>query len=578
MCYAKISSPKVQVGIFLAALLSELISRPLDQLSRAAMEIGRGNFHHRVPEKGRDEIGRVAVAFNTMATELEASIHKEHNTRARLEAIVENSAVGITITDRHGNIMQSNPAFCRMLGYSGQELEGKHLSLFTHPDDVGKRSPVYQQLLEGGIDHVHFQKRYRHKNGRTVWGQLTLSLLRSEEGEPDLVIGMIEDISSRKLLEEERQKANKLESVGILAGGIAHDFNNLLTAVIGNIILARHRVQTDANTRELLEAAERASLRAKNLTDQLLTFSRGGAPVKKNVELRVLIEDTVRFHLSGSKTRAEFHFATGLHPVLADAGQISQVVQNIVKNSEQAMPAGGTITIAAENHVVTAAGLLPEGRYVKITITDQGSGIPEENLSRIFDPYFTTKEKGNGLGLAICYSIIKSHDGLITVDSTLGVGTSFAIYLPAAETPPALVAAEKENDRGATRFSGKILVMDDDRMVREVIGSMLTDLGFTVVLTADGREAVAAYKKALLDLSPVHLVIVDLTVPGGMGGRDTLAELRKIDPAVRVVVSSGYTDDPLLTNFADHGFAGVIGKPFAINELVPLLKTFFPSR
>ena len=420
------------IGILLAILLGAMLTRPLTDLARAARAFGRGDFSARATVSSRDEIGELGRAFNTMADDLGRTITSMREAQERLAAIFENAAVGITLSDPQGHIIQANPAFLRMLGREEADIIGRHISEVTMPEDRGGQREKYEALLRGETDHVHFQKRYLHRQGRPVWAQVTLSLLRDRHGEPALVIGMIEDISYRKLLEEEHLKRGRLESISVLAGGIAHDFNNLLTAILGNLILAQHKELGDDSLRELLAGAEKAALRAKELTDKLLAFAGEGAPRKTEVDVRELIEGTCHLLLAGSNVRCEIRCPDDLAPVAANRRQVEQVIQNIVKNSLQAMPEGGTITVEAENTVLGAKSSLPAGEYVKITFTDQGHGIAEEHLDKIFDPYFTTRNKGDGLGLALSYSIIKNHGGLITVSSRPGKGTSFVVYLPVA--------------------------------------------------------------------------------------------------------------------------------------------------
>ena len=420
-------------GILLAFLLGTMLTRPLTDLARTVRAFGQGDFSARTHVTGDDEIGELGRAFNLMAHDLARTITEMREAQDRLAAIFENAAVGITLSDPQGYIVQVNPAFARMLGQDEAEIVGRHISEVTMPEDRGSQRKKYQALLQGETDHVHFQKRYLHRQGRPVWAQVTLSLLRDQEGRPTMVIGMIEDISYRKLLEEEHLKRGRLESISVLAGGIAHDFNNLLTAILGNLILAQHKKPDDESFQELLASAEKAALHAKELTDKLLAFASEGTPSKTILHPCEVLEETCRLLLAGTNVRFELHCAADLAPVTANRRQVEQVFQNIIKNSLQAMPEGGTIEVRAENTELGSKASLPAGRYVKLTFTDQGHGIATEHLDKIFDPYFTTRNKGDGLGLALSYAIIKNHGGLITVSSQPGRGTSFVVYLPAAE-------------------------------------------------------------------------------------------------------------------------------------------------
>ncbi|MEW6600905.1 MAG: ATP-binding protein [Nitrospirota bacterium] len=378
------------------------------------------------------------------------------------------------------------------------------------------------------------------------------------------------DITERKSLEEERQRSHKLESVGILAGGIAHDFNNLLTAILNNIHIAKRNIDRSGTAYSRLEQSEKVVARASDLTRQLLTFSKGGAPVKHSTSISEIIRESAAFTLRGSAVRCDFDMIDDLWPVEVDAGQISQVFQNLIINADQAMSEGGIIRIAAQNVIVPAKTELPleEGQYVKITIRDEGSGIPEEDLKNIFDPYFTTKEMGRGLGLTIVFSIIKNHKGHISVESEPGRGATFIIHLPAAEgKPPSMLSFGEEPLSG----EGKILIMDDDDMVRISIGEIMSAIGYKVEQARDGQAAVDLYKKAADSAEPFNAVILDLTVPGGMGGEEAIKILRTIDPDVKAIVSSGYADNHVMANFREYGFSGVVTKPYRPEDLNALL-------
>jgi nitrogen-specific signal transduction histidine kinase/CheY-like chemotaxis protein len=376
------------------------------------------------------------------------------------------------------------------------------------------------------------------------------------------------DITDRKHLEEEQKRVEKLESVGRLAGGIAHDFNNILTAILGNINLARLEAQPGSEINEILEQAEKASLRAKDLTVQLLTFSKGGAPVKKLTSLAELVKDTVRFALSGSNVKCHFSIPDELWHAEIDAGQVSQVIRNLVLNALQAMPGGGTIELSAENMAISetkslGSGLpVRAGNYISIAVTDHGIGIPPEHLEKIFDPFFTTRQKSSGMGLATSFSIARQHGGHLGVKSETGSGSTFYLYLPASH--PQMINKEAIKVAGKAR----ILVMDDERAVREVAGRMLKHIGYAdVEFAVDGAEAIKLYQAAIESGKPFTLSILDLTVAGGMGGEAAIRKLRKIDPGIKAIVSSGYVDDPVMAKYDKYGFIGVVAKPYTIHEL-----------
>ncbi len=388
-------------------------------------------------------------------------------------------------------------------------------------------------------------------------------------------IALQNEIAEKGRMQEELLKVKKLESVSVLAGGIAHDFNNILAAILGNINLALIYTEKDDKRHKLLSQAEKASLRAKDLTQQLLTFSKGGEPIKSIASISDIIRDSADFVLRGSKSRCDYHFAEGLWPVEIDSGQISQVVQNIIINALHAMPEGGIIDVTCENYD-TAQGdalLNQTESYVKITIKDSGIGIHPDQISKIFDPYFSTKHEGSGLGLAISHSVITKHGGHIMVDSVLGEGSTFAIYLPALKGRE--IGELQEEKPLQLRDSGKVLVMDDEEMIRSIAHEMLTHLGFHVVLAKDGAESIDFYKKEMETDTPFDFVIMDLTVPGGMGGKEAIKKILQIEPKAKVIVSSGYSNDPIIANFMDYGFSGAIVKPFQLKNLQEVIHDIF---
>ncbi len=389
----------------------------------------------------------------------------------------------------------------------------------------------------------------------------------------DQVIVFIRNITERKQREEELLRISKLDSVGVLAGGIAHDFNNILTAIIGNLSLAKESAKRSDPMYEILGETERAAIRAKKLVRQLLTFSRGGVPVRKVTGIGDLLRESAGFSLSGSNVSCEFSIPDGLWPVNVDEGQISQVIDNLVINGKQAMPGGGTIWIHAENITVEDGDLrhgipLHSGRYVKVVVEDHGLGIPKEHIDKIFDPYFTTKQTGSGLGLATAYAIVKRHDGYIAVRSEAGVGTAFSLYLPASSEWP----TEHKGDVTLRRGAGRVLVMDDEELIRNVSGRMLEHLGYSVGFARNGEEALDAYREAKGSGRPFDVVIMDVTVPAGMGGEEAIRHLREIDPDIRAIVTSGYSEEPVMAEFRKYGFNGVVTKPFEIHELAEALR------
>lgn len=378
-------------------------------------------------------------------------------------------------------------------------------------------------------------------------------------------------IAEKQRIEEELSRTRHLESLGILAGGIAHDFNNLLTAIMGNTSLAKMFTEPDTKIYARLEEVEKASLRARDLTQQLLTFSKGGAPIKKVTSIADVICDSSRFALRGSHARCKFNIMEDLWPVEVDEGQISQVISNLAINADQAMPEGGVVEIRAENVTLLKGQVvtLEPGRYIRLSITDSGIGIPKDHLNKIFTPYFTTKQRGSGLGLATSYSIINKHGGLIIVESEIGHGTTFSIYLPASGKD----IPEKEIKSMTTiTGSGKILVMDDEEFIRNTAGEMLATVGYTVGYADDGAQAIDLYIRARESGEPYDLIIMDLTIPGGMGGVEAIQKLLEIAPDAKAIVSSGYANGPIMADFKEYGFKGVIAKPYRTDELCKVVQ------
>jgi nitrogen-specific signal transduction histidine kinase/CheY-like chemotaxis protein len=404
--------------------------------------------------------------------------------------------------------------------------------------------------------------------------------LRDASGRIVSVIVTITDITDRFRTDEQVRNAQKLESVGILAGGIAHDFNNLLAGILGSVSLARMTVAPGSKTDSLLQTAEEACSHATELSHRLLTFAKGGSPHKKVTTIREILRDAVMLALSGSNVSLKVSFADKLMPVDVDENQMRQVFNNLAINAKEAMPHGGTLIVNARNVELAERQRpgLAAGHFVRIDFHDTGSGIPPENIGRIFDPYFTTKalsaRKGQGLGLTICHSIIQKHGGSIDAESVPGQGTTFTIHLPTAKKaapPPAPRPAGARVLRPASRK--RVMIMDDDETIRLILPEMLEHLGFDVTAVPDSTSALSAYRTAKEAGSPYALTILDLTIPGGKGGMETLSELKHVDPDVVAVISTGYADDPIVTNFAEHGFAGAIAKPYSMDRLSEMLGT-----
>ena len=500
--------------------------------------------------------------------------------KERLAITLRSIGEGVIATDIKWRIHLMNRAAEDLTGWRQDEVRGKTISDVMVL--VDQKTGLPRDLVKGGTAS-YTAEGYRSKtvlvrrdgSERIVSERVAPIFERSAKAIGYVIVAR--DITEEVKFHNELLKVEKLESIGILAGGIAHDFNNILTAIIGNINLAKLTAGENPRLLDILDDAEKASHRAQELTHQFLTFSKGGAPVRQIASIEDIIRDSSRFILRGSNVRCIYDFQDGLWPVNVDVGQFSQVIQNLVINADQAMPDGGELTIVTENVVMAADSGLPvrPGPYVKITIADTGVGIPMENQTKIFDPYFTTKGSGNGLGLTSSYSIVKRHEGYIFVDSHPGAGTSFFIYLPSSDAP---AAAEKEDARSYPGGSGRILFMDDDEAVNTTATKMLRHLGYTVDIALDGDMAVTLFEHSLQEGPRYDLVILDLTVPGGMGGKKTIEKLLALDGGVRAVVSSGYSNDPIMANFRDYGFSGVIAKPYRIDELARVVQQILEEK
>ncbi|MCK5405224.1 MAG: response regulator, partial [Desulfobulbaceae bacterium] len=485
---------------------------------------------------------------------------------AWLFTILKSIGDAVIATDINSHVTFMNPVAEATTGWKEKEAQGKPLiEVFNIINEKTRKpceNPVEKVLASGktvGLAN-HTALISRDQTERLIAD--SGAPIRRDTGEIIGVVLVFRDITVNQKMEEELRQMRNIESIGLLAGGIAHDFNNILTGILGNINIAQIVQDDPEKVATCLNDAETACYRAKELTGQLITFSKGGAPVKKNASLKKLIEESSGFILSGSNVQRELALPDDLWSVDIDPGQINQVINNIIINADQAMPGGGRLWVTAENITVNEDDTLPlaAGKYVKVTFRDQGIGIPGTYIEKIFDPYFTTKQAGKGLGLASAFSILKQHNGIITVDSAPGVGTSFSMYLPAS-----LKQQEIEQDTPQQKISGsgsgKILVMDDDDMVRNVTSEMLTTLGYEVETARNGVEAIKLYQQSSEAGKPYDAVILDLTIPGGMGGRETIEKLLAINPEIKAIVSSGYSNDPILSEYQKYGFCEVLVKP-----------------
>ncbi|UCC13036.1 MAG: PAS domain S-box protein [candidate division WOR-3 bacterium] len=493
-----------------------------------------------------------------------------------LENVLKNSATQWTTTfdaigdavcmlDAKGEVIRCNASMLHLCDKSYRDIIGKKCCMSIHNRRKPRKDCPLSKMKK---KKTRVTETIQTDTGR--WLSSTADPIFDENKKLTGTVLIVSDITEQKRLESELLKAQKLESLGILAGGIAHDFNNILLSIMGNIEISKIYTEGKSDINDRLSKAYDGLVRAKDLVQQLLTFSKGGAPIKKATSITDVIKDTTRFVLRGTKANCEFDIAGNIWPVEVDEGQISQVINNIIINAEQAMPEGGKIEIHVKNTDISADNTLavPKGEYVKISIRDHGIGIPEEHITKIFDPYFTTKDKGSGLGLATSYSIIKKHNGYIFADSKKGKGTTFTIYLQASKDIPLPAEAKSEKQNMG---QGRILVMDDEAEIREIASEMLGHCGYDVMVARDGDEAFQLYTKEKKTGRPFDVVILDLTVRGGMGGMKVMELLKKADRKVKVIVSSGYANDPLMAQYKKHGFKGAIGKPYRMKELCDVI-------
>jgi PAS domain S-box-containing protein len=483
-----------------------------------------------------------------------------------LSSLVENSNDLIGIASFDGNLVYLNRAGKKLLGLEDVgDVRTFNMREMTFPKFQSKLESIFLVLLKTGS--WKGGAKYRHyKSGASIPIETHAFVLRDPKTDQAIAFANISrDISERKSMEREMIKGQKLESIGILAGGIAHDFNNLLTAITGYVSLAQAQVSPEGEVGRYLVAAGKAAFRGRDLTQQLLTFSGGGTPVRKTVAVSELIRDSVGLALTGSNVRCDIVLAPDLWHVDVDEGQIIQVMNNLLINACQAMPDGGVIQVSSRDVTLGINDRPPlvEGRYVRVSVKDHGIGIPGEHLPKIFDPYFTTKQKGNGLGLATSYAIVRKHEGSIFVESKLGVGSTFHIYLPASRNKN---ARQIGSDVKTLQGEGRILIMDDVEAIREVATSMLQSLGYTTADASDGVEVLELYREAMETGKPFDAVILDLTVPGGMGGLETVKNLLRMDPTAKVIVSSGYSNDGIMADYKVHGFSDVVPKPYNLKQ------------
>jgi len=487
----------------------------------------------------------------------------------KFKTIYQEAPVGIIVYDKDTTITECNPFFAKGIGTSINNLIGFNMK--KNIKHRGILNAVLNSLKQGtGTYEGEYTSVLTNK---TSYIRLICKGLQNDDGKIIGGVGIGQDLTELELQRQELFKLQKLESISTLAGGIAHDFNNLLTGIFGQIKLAKAKLEPTHSCYKNLEKAEQVLERAQRITNQLLSLTKGWKPVKEHIDIKTFLKSVVDFDLSGSNIKPVYNFQGDIWPVMGDIPQLERAISNIVINAKQAMKQGGKLEINVSNVSVDQQNKVQNlsfGKYVCIEIKDTGPGIEEKILNKIFDPFFTTKPKGTGLGLTISFSVVKKHGGTIVVNSKKGVGTSFIIYLPASMDKK-IITKQKEQTPINVSKKAKILFLDDEEMLQEIVQEILTLHGFHVDLASTGQEAVKKYKSAFEAGEPHDLVIMDLTIPGGMGGKETINEILKRNKDAKCIITSGYGDDQVLANYGKYGFKAALKKPFQLETLVEVI-------
>jgi len=548
-----------KLGILNAKKAEEKIQRQYEELSATNEEL----------EAMNEELAAINEELEQTQQELLISNINLQKETARLQAILVSIADGIVVTDENGIITSINASALKLFGLHNDVI-GKqfkeHCKIYNAKTNTHYPDPV-TQVLSSEKPVSLFRHTIIRNNGDIYHTHIICTPLYVANKIDGCIVD-IRDITDLVRYEEELIKTAKYESLSIFAGGIAHDFNNMLSAILGNISIIEQLSPDNERVLKATERSQKAVMKARDLTTQLLAFSKGGAPVKASTSLINIIKDTAEFVLSGSPIRCNFEFENDLHNALIDQTQISQVIHNIILNARQAIKGQGTITITAKNVTLDNPELPVKGDFIEISIHDTGEGIPTDIMPYIFDPFFTTRDGGHGLGLSIAYSIVKKHDGHITVNSSKE-GTLFKIYLPVALTDE--IKDKEVIDFCCTPSESYILIMDDDALIAESLNEMLKLQGCTAVTVANGDDAIKAFKDAKKQNKPFTVAILDLTIKGGKGGVEIVNELRKLNPSCKLIATTGYTNEPIIANFREYGFDAILRKPYTMGELIRIL-------
>lgn len=548
-----------KLGILNAKKAEEKIQHQYEELSATNEEL----------EAMNEELAAINEELEQTQQELLVSNINLQKETARIQAILVSIADGIVVTDEQGIITSINAAALKLFGLHNDVI-GKpfkeHCTIYNAKTDMPYQDPVTQVLSSEKPVSLYRDTIIRN-NGDIYHTHIICTPLYVANKIDGCIVG-IRDITDLVRYEGELIKTAKYESLSIFAGGIAHDFNNMLGAILGNISIIEQLSPDNERITKATNRAQKAVMKARDLTTQLLAFSKGGAPVKTSTSLVNIIKDTAEFVMSGSPIQCNFEFEDNLPNALVDPTQISQVIHNIILNARQAIKGQGTITITVKNATLVNPNLPVKGNVIEISIRDTGEGIPSEIMPYIFDPFFTTREGGHGLGLSIAYSIVKKHDGHITVESSKE-GTLFTIYLPVALTDE--IKDNEVTDFCCTPSESHILIMDDDALIAESLYEMLSLQGCTAVIATNGDDAIEAFAQAKNRNSPFTVAILDLTIKGGRGGVEIVDELRKHSPSCKFIATTGYTNEPIIANFREYGFDAILRKPYTMDELIRLL-------